>query len=310
MTLPGGTFLDPQAEPLGYAATLAGGLPLPSWLTFNPATDSIVGIAPATAEKLTITVTATDASGLSASDTFYATIIGGPTVTDQTASQTWQAGKAIFLTLPANTFTDPRSKSLSYTATQSSGQPLPSWLTFNRATGTFTGTAPGSSQSLSIKVTATDTSGLSASESFSATVQALTPPTGPSISMSDPTPNRTWTDGQTVDFVLPGSTFADALGLKMSFAAYQLGGPNITSWLRFNPSTDSFFGTPPFTVKGTVQLAVIASDAQHMIAVDIFDVTFVPASGHGVGTLADQAGSSGGLHFNPTQVTSLVAFQC
>ena len=308
LTLPAGTFMDPQAEALSYTATLAGGLPLPSWLVFHPATDSFTGAAPSTAQTLTITITATDTSGLFASDTFSATIIGTPAVTDQTANQTWQAGQPISLTLPANTFTDPQGETLSYTAALSNGQRLPSWLTFNPATETFTGTAPGSPQTLGIKVTATDTSGLSASESFSATVQSIGPVTRPGIAVTDPTSSQTWTDGQSVDFVLPGDTFTDALGLKMSFAAYELSGPNVTSWLRFNPSTETFFGTPPFTLRGTVQLAVIASDAQRMMAVDIFDVTFVPASGRAAAATTDQPGLSGGLHFNPAQVTSLLAF--
>jgi hypothetical protein len=308
LTLPAGTFEDPQGETLSFAATLAGGQPLPSWLIFNAATDSFSGISPVTAQTLSITVTATDTSGLSASDTFSASVIGAPTVTDPTANQTWQAGKPISLVLPANTFTDPQGEALTYTATQSNGQALPSWLTFHPATETFSGTAPGTTQNLSIKVTATDSSGLSTSESFSATVQALVQPTVPGIAVTNPTPNQTWTDSQAVDFVLPSNTFTDALGLKMSFVAYEISGPNITSWLRFNPTTDTFFGTPPFTLRGTVELAVIASDSQHMMAVDLFDVTFSTGSGHAMAATTNPPGSLAGLHFNPTLVSSLLAF--
>jgi putative Ig domain-containing protein len=308
LTLPAGTFEDPQGETLSFAATLAGGQPLPSWLIFNAATDSFSGTAPITAQTLSITVTATDTSGLSASDTFSASVIGAPTVTDPTANQTWQAGKPISLVLPANTFTDPQGEALTYTATQSNGQALPSWLTFHPATETFSGTAPGTTQNLNIKVTATDSSGLSTSGSFSATVQALVQPTVPGIAVTNPTPNQTWTDSQAVDFVLPSNTFADALGLKMSFVAYEISGPNITSWLRFNPTTDTFFGTPPFTLRGTVELAVIASDSQHMMAVDLFDVTFSTGSGHAMAATTNPPGGLAGLHFNPTLVSSLLAF--
>ncbi|MBI0557605.1 hypothetical protein F6Q06_24770, partial [Pectobacterium parmentieri] len=51
------------------------------------------------------------------------------------------------------------------------GSPLPSWITFNPATGTFSGT-PGNADvgNLSIRVTATDGSNTSISTSFGLTV--------------------------------------------------------------------------------------------------------------------------------------------
>lgn len=198
-----------------------------------------------------------------------------PTVTDQTATQTWTEGQVINLQLPANTFTDPQGETLSYTATQANGQALPTWLTFNAATETFSGTAPSTVQSLSLKVTATDTSGLSSLETFAANVVAPAPKAG--ITVTDPTANQTWTDGQTVDLVLPGNTFTDALGLKMTFAAYEVSGTKVTSWLHFNSATDTFSGKVPGNEQGSVQLEVIATDADHATATDLFTVTFAAA---------------------------------
>ena len=132
---------------------------------------------------------------------------------------------------------------------------------------------------MDIKVTATDTSGLAVSEDFAAAVQA--PTVKPGITVTAPTPNQTWTDGEAVSLTLPANTFTDALGLKMTFAAYEISGPNITSWLYFNPATDELFGAVPMTQSGTVELAVIATDSQHMTAEDLFSVTFAPnPSGH------------------------------
>jgi hypothetical protein len=214
-----------------------------------------------------------------------------PTVTDQTATQTWTEGQAIGLKLPANTFTDPQGETLSYTASQANGEALPSWLTFNAATETFSGTAPLSTQNLSLKVTATDTSGLSALETFTANVVAAAPK--PGITVTDPTPNQTWTDGQTVNLVLPGNTFTDALGLKMTFAAYQVGGTNVTSWLHFNSATDTFSGKVPVNEKGSAQLEVIAQDADRAMATDLFTVTFAPAgAAHPGATLVSVAAAS------------------
>src|SRR5580658_3608648 len=220
LALPTTTFTDPQSEMLTYIAKLSNGQALPTWLSFNATTDTFSGTAPATAQTLSIVVTATDTSNLSVSDTFSAVVLGAPVVTTPTPNQTWIEGKAVSLTLPANTFTDPQGESLAWSATLSTGLALPSWLSFNAKTETFSGTAPATAQSLSIKVTATDSSGLAVSEGFTAAVQGTStaapiPPPRPGIALSDPTPNQTWTDGQAVAMVLPSNTFTDALGLKM-----------------------------------------------------------------------------------------------
>jgi hypothetical protein len=278
------TFTDPQSELLTYSAKLSNGQALPTWLNFNTTNDTFSGIAPTAAQALSIVVTATDTSNLSVSDTFSATVLGSPVVTAQTPGQIWAEGKAVSLTLPANTFTDPQGQSLVYTATLSTGQALPSWLSFNAKTETFSGTAPATPQSLSIKVTATDSSGLAVSEGFTAAIQGTSaapiPPPKPGIALSDPTPNQTWTGAQAVALVLPANTFTDALGLKMTFVAYQMSGPNVTSWLHFNAATDELYGTVPATGSGTVGLAVIAGDAANMTATDLFNVTFASGSAH------------------------------
>ncbi|HTB44391.1 MAG TPA: putative Ig domain-containing protein [Acetobacteraceae bacterium] len=285
LPLPTNTFTDPTGEKLTYTATQQNGQPLPSWLVFNAVTDSFSGTAPNTAETVDVKVTATDTSGLSVSDVFLAAILGPPAVTDQTPNQSWTEGKTFSLTLPANTFTDPQGEALTYTATQQNGQALPGWLVFNPTTDSFSGTAPSTAQTVDIKVTATDTSGLATPEVFDATVQAAAATPKPGIAVTAPTPSQVWTDGEAVALALPANTFTDALGLKMTFAAYEIGGPNVTSWLYFNPATDELFGAVPMSMRGTVELAVIATDSQHMIAEDLFSVTFAPnPSGHtGIG---------------------------
>jgi hypothetical protein len=304
LALPANTFADPQAEQLTCSATLSNGHALPSWLKFNAATDSFSGAPPNAAQTLSIKVTATDTSGLSASETFAATVLATPAVTTQTPGQSWTEGKAFSLTLPANTFTDPQNETLTYAATQQNGQPLPSWLQFNAATETFSGMAPGTAQTVNIQVTATDTSGLSASEDFAAAVQPAPAPK-PGITVAAPTPNQTWTDGTAVGFTLPSNTFTDALGLKMTFAAYELSGPNVTSWLYFNPTADELFGVVPKSQTGTAVLAVVATDSQHMTAEDVFSVTFAPnTSSHGTASVTN----SGVLQQpDPAQIAGLLA---
>ncbi|HET6306107.1 MAG TPA: putative Ig domain-containing protein, partial [Rhodopila sp.] len=239
-------------------------------------------------------------------DTFTATVLGAPVVAQATPNQVWTEGKAVNFTLPSGTFTDPENETLTYTATQSNGQALPNWLVFSAATGTFTGTAPTTAQSLGITVTATDSSKLATSETFTASVQPAASANKPGITVATQTPAQTWTDGKAVNLVLPSTTFTDALGLRMTFAAYQVSGPNVTSWLRFNAASDDFFGTVPTTAGGTVALEVVATDSQHMTATDLFEVTFASAAGHtGLSVLPVSSGALSSI--TPTHTTSLWA---
>jgi hypothetical protein len=308
LALSAGTFRDPAGETLTYTATLANGQALPNWLVFNAATETFTGSAPTTAQGLSITVRATDTGGLSATDTFSATVVGTPVLSAATPNQTWTESKPISLALQANTFTDPQSEKLTVTATQSNGQALPSWLGFNPTTETFSGTAPATAQTLGITVSATDSSGLAAAETFTASVQPPVPvPPKPAITVTAATPNQVWTDGQAGNLVLPSNTFIDALGLKMTFAAYEVSGPNITSWMYFNPATDDLFGTVPGSASGTVQIAMIATDALHASATDLFSVTLASVGTHTA--FAIQATSPAlSASFNPSETTDLPAF--
>lgn len=85
-----------------------------------------------------------------------------PYLKNQIPAQTDTAGVLYNYTFPDSTFADDDgNNTLTYSATLSSGGSLPSWLSFNPATRTFSGT-PAESGTLSIKVTATDTANTSA----------------------------------------------------------------------------------------------------------------------------------------------------
>jgi VCBS repeat-containing protein len=65
--------------------------------------------------------------------------------------------KAFWFQLPAGVFADvDKGDTLIYSATLSNGSALPSWLKFDAATGTFSGTAPKQVTSLDVRLTATD----------------------------------------------------------------------------------------------------------------------------------------------------------
>jgi trimeric autotransporter adhesin len=90
-----------------------------------------------------------------------------PVLSIPLADKTVSDGEAFTYTLP-NTFSDPdQGDVLTYSATLADGSALPSWITFNSATKSFSGLPLGSNLGLfSIQVTATDTRGHFASDIF------------------------------------------------------------------------------------------------------------------------------------------------
>jgi len=87
------------------------------------------------------------------------------------ADQSAAEGTAVSFTIPAGSFTDPDNDALTLSATRTSGAALPSWLTFNPATRSFSGTPPfDASGSLTIRVTATDGGGATASDDFTLSI--------------------------------------------------------------------------------------------------------------------------------------------
>jgi hypothetical protein len=169
-----GAFVDPTGLAMTYTATQANGALLPSWLTLNAATGVFSGSAPTSATNLSILVTARDSAGLAATETVAVNIVApaAPKLTAQTANQTAIGGKTVSFTLAANTFTDPQGEALTYSAAQSNGSTLPSWLSFNGATRLFSGTAPTAGGTFGLRVTATDAGGAASSETFNLTVSA------------------------------------------------------------------------------------------------------------------------------------------
>ncbi|PRI17381.1 putative Ig domain-containing protein, partial [Pectobacterium versatile] len=261
VTVPAGTFTDPDGDTLTLSATLADGTALPAWLSFNPATGTFSG-TPASGDigNLTIKVTATDGSSASVSTTFSLTVTTvneAPVVSGTIAAQSIAQGGNLNVTIPAGTFTDPDGDTLTLSATLADGTALPSWLSFNPATGTFSGTpANGDVGSLTIKVTATDGSNASVSTTFGLTVTNVND--APVVSGTIPAQNIA--QGGSLNITVPADTFTDPDGDTLTLSATLADGTALPSWLSFNPATGTFSGTPANGDVGSLTIKVTATD--------------------------------------------------
>ena len=113
-----------------------------------------------------------------------------PVVDNAIPDQAATAGTAFRYVVPANTFSDVDSSTLTYSATQSDDTALPSWLTFTANTRTFSGTPAASDVgTLSVKVKASDASSGEVTDTFDIVVSAVVDTTAPlvtSILRQDP----------------------------------------------------------------------------------------------------------------------------
>ncbi|MCL6396484.1 tandem-95 repeat protein [Pectobacterium carotovorum subsp. carotovorum] len=279
VTIPAGTFTDPDGDTLTLSATLADGTALPSWLSFNPATGTFSG-TPANGDvgSLTIKVTATDGSNASVSTTFGLTVTNvndAPVVSGTIPAQNIAQGGSLNITVPAGTFTDPDGDTLTLSATLADGTALPAWLSFNPATGTFSGTpANGDVGSLTIKVTATDGSNASISTTFGLTVTNV----NDTPVVSTPIPPQNVAQGGGFNFTVPDGTFSDPDGDTLTLSATLANGSPLPSWLRFDPTIGTFSGTPGNADVGTLVIRVTATDGSNTSISTSFGLTVTNAN--------------------------------
>jgi Ca2+-binding RTX toxin-like protein len=214
--LPTGAFSDADTgDILTYSARLADGTVLPTWLTFDAMTQTLSGTPTNTqVGAIEIKIIATDKLGATAEDIFKLTVQNvndAPILVKQIADRNINANQAFTFALPVGTFTDiDAGDVLSYTATLANGAALPTWLTFDPTTQTFSGKPViGNVGSIEVKVIAADVAGTSAEDTFALIIKSgLNEITG-----DDATNN------------LSGSTKADYIkGLGGNDLLYGLGG--------------------------------------------------------------------------------------
>ncbi|NEP90556.1 MAG: hypothetical protein F6K18_29140 [Okeania sp. SIO2C2] len=176
--IPSNTFEDADGDALGLTASLANGEPLPTWLSFDSATGIFSG-TPSNAEvgTLKLVVTADDSYGGKVNTGFVLNIERGnypPVVVNPVSDQSAVVTQPLNFTVPATTFSDEDNDPLSLSASLANGASLPTWLSFDQVTGTFSGTPPKTDiGTLCLVVTADDGQGGKVSDRFSLNVESL-----------------------------------------------------------------------------------------------------------------------------------------
>jgi uncharacterized delta-60 repeat protein len=309
-------------DTLAYSATLTNGAALPAWLNFDATTRTFTGTPSFTdLGEIKVLVTVRDSNnsgvlnGTFASSDFTFTVTNTaptltlpPGITDQVAST-----RAVFnLVVPTSNFTDPDpADALTYSARLAGGGgALPTWLTFNAATRTFsgaptianvTGTTP-----LAIQLIATDKTGAFVIDDFNLTVQNA----NQAPEVLSPIEDQNATIGQVFNFTIPGSAFKDPDALlgdpALVYTFISVADPTLDiSWLQpvFTAGVlTGFSGTPPTItpvnkdVVGTFKIQIKATDKDGGISIlpnefsIVVDPVFPGVSFGGSNTIADLLG--------------------
>lgn len=279
--IPAGTFADEDAnDSLAYSATLANGDALPSWLSFDAATRTFSGTPQGAAVgALNLRVTATDLGGLSASADLALQVLNtnaAPVAAQQLPDARVNAGTPWSFTLASDAFTDADGDVLAYSATLADGNALPSWLSFDAATRTFSGTPQGGAVgTLNLRITGADGGGLSASSNL---VLTIAPPPNVAPRAGQPLAGATARESQTWTYALPVGAFTDSdAGDVLMYAATLSDGSVLPAWLTLDAASGTLTGSAPAGSAGTLTIVITAADRAGATATQNLQLTVAKA---------------------------------
>jgi hypothetical protein len=267
LLVPAGTFADVDGDALTLSATLAGGDPLPSWLSFDGV--RFTGTPPANFNgAYEIEVTASDGA-MTITDSFRLVIDpvnDRPVLVALLADVASRKDMVVDILIPAGSFADLDGDQIMLTATLADGRGLPAWLSFEN--GRLTGTPPAHFHgSFDIQVLASD-GALAVSDVFRLTI---TPENDPPV-LVVPLADAVFAEDKRVDILVPANTFVDADGDTLALSATLADGHPLPSWLSFVDGR--FTGTPPLNYNGELDIRVTASDGA-LSTSDLFRLTIL-----------------------------------
>ncbi len=273
-------FTDPDGDALVYAAVTSD----PGVATVA-VTGAIVTVSAVARGTATVTVTATDTEGSEASQSFAATVPNrAPLPAEAVDAQTVKVGDTTNVDM-SPLFMDPDGDALTYSATASDI----AVAEVSIAEGMLSVTAAGKGET-TITVTATDTDGLTAAQSFPVTV-----PNQPPLAV-EPIPAQVVTVGDTAAVDLT-PFFADPDGDALTFAATAADGGTVS----VSVMEGRVMLSP--VKKGQTTIAVTATDTDGVSVTQEFPVTVPNSAPEAVGSIAQ-----GGLRVDSVALLNAAPF--
>ena len=236
------------------------------------------------------------------------TINTAPTVATEIPDQTAMSGTAFSYEVPAATFADAEGDTLTYAATLADDTMLPSWLSFDAATRTFSGT-PTAAETVSVKVTASDASE-SVSDTFDIVVSAATVVSGNVLVSNINQPVRSGNHGFANEWAHGFVTGSNSTGYNLTSIELKVttvfrAGISFSLWSANSsdqPDSQIFdFVNPADILTATGTLSFMApsntellKDTRYFIRIDDVTATGTPGSIEGTTSIVDDTGGAPG----------------
>ncbi len=246
--------------------------------TFTPAKDFF--------GEVTFTYKASDGSAVSNVETVKITVnpINDAPVAVDIQDQSSDEDQPVSFTVPA--FTDVDNASLTYSATLENGDPLPSWLSFDAASRTFSGTPPQDfNGAIVLKVTGSDGS-LSAFDTFTLTINPVN---------DAPVAQAGMAAGDEDTPILGSVAATDVDGDKLAYSLAHDGAPKNGTVTVHDDGSYSYQGNKDFN--GTDSFKVLVDDGHGGTVSSTVSVTIKPVND------APKMGAISGHTINDTAAT-------
>ncbi|KAJ3433805.1 hypothetical protein M0812_22774 [Anaeramoeba flamelloides] len=265
-------FTDPEGEELQYTSSQTNGDDWPTWLNLDGALGEFTGKAPETiCDETTfdLWLNVTDSCSTNKNtDQFSLTMYNDPITYNSDSpleDQIAYSQKQFTYNFPQDTFLDPENVKLTYSAKQSNGSDLPSWLTIEETKSKFTGTPPFTCDEIVYEIVTTANDGCyTADGTFTITIVNNEP------RVDLPLDNKTFTQDEAFDFSLPGESYVDPEKQDMTYEAVLSNGDPLPDWMTLTAANQNFVGTTP-TEYGVWEVEVTATDDCSQSTSDTFE---------------------------------------
>jgi Ca2+-binding RTX toxin-like protein len=250
-------FTDVDGDAIALEVSLEDGSPLPEWLSFDPVSGVLSGVAPdGSAGTLSLSVRGSDgpSEAVLPLELDILASNAAPELVQSLPDVTVDEDGAVDFTLPAGFVDDPDGDTLDYRASLVGGAALPAWLGFDPETLAFTGQPPSDwNGELELSVEVSDGE-FTVADAFTLRINPVNDAPVVATVLDD----KASDEDQAVSFALPENAFADVDGDALTLTATLAGGAALPAWLTFDGSR--FNGQPPADFNGALNIEVATSD--------------------------------------------------
>jgi len=236
--IPSDTFFDPNYDPLVFSLNVTNQAALPTWLSFNKISVTLVSNQPDLKDRSTyaLRLTAIDPRGGSAFVDFNLTVVNAPQLIPDQPFLLVQK-RHFHRSIPLGAIFDGAGQVLHYNLSlPEQGKSGLSWLQHSIVDSNLDlwGTPANITGSLTVIVTASTSLGYRDSTPITLSIN---PNFSPQV--KEPIPSQSVDVGGRLDFPLPSSTFEDLNGDPLSYSVLA-DGAALPNWLKFSQEKESW----------------------------------------------------------------------